>query len=1017
MNPKFDQCLWHRAFAMTGRIASGLAILAALGFIGSAAAGPTQVQLQRTFNETVHPFVETYCITCHGKEKPKGDIDFSSYVTMRSVARDYEHWKLALEKLQAEEMPPEKAKKQPTPKLRQDVIEWLQSLRQFEAKAHAGDPGPVLARRLSNSEYDYSIRDLTGADIQPTREFPIDPSNTAGFDNSGESLVMSPALLDKYLKAARNVADHMFLKPSGFAFAPYPMLVETDRDKYCVQQIIDLYHQQNIDYADYFQAAWRFKNRAALGKPKAMLNDFAAENKVSAKYLATVWAFLEGAKEEVGPGIKLQMLWRQLPSPMANQSDAARKGCEQMRDYVVQFRKKVEPRFLNITAGKVDAGRQPLLIWKNVQYATHRRTFDPAQLQVESEPPAPVPDNQPEPGSSGAFGPGKTQLVKNKPGDPDLVVPAGERAKYEAASAKFCAVFPDMFYKQERGRNYFDTSKDKGRYLSAGFHNIMGYFRDDQPLYELILDDQQQKELDTMWRELDFVASANFRTYTQFARAGGRGEGRVSTNDDQIEVLLPEDKEVTSEARIKQLEAKYLAQARDGGTEMGIKAVGDYFKWMNDSIRWVEKARVDAEPTHLNSLMDFAERAYRRPLTKAERDDLLAYYKTAREKDGLDHEAAIRDSIVAVLMSPDFCYRIDLLGGEKQIQPLSDYELASRLSCFLWSSLPDKELLAHAAAGDLHKPKVIAAQASRMLKDERVRGLAVEFGGNWLDFRRFENLNTVDRDRFASFSNDLRQAMFEEPVRFLSDVFQNNRSVLDCLYADDTFVNPILAKHYGIPVSSLNSNEWVRVSDATKYDRGGLLPMAVFLTKNAPGLRTSPVKRGNWVVKNVLGERIPPPPAVVPELPRDEAKLDLPLREMLARHRADPNCAVCHARFDSMGLVFEGYGPTGERREKDLAGRPVDAHATFPGGSDGAGLAGLQKYIRASREKDFVDNLCGKLVAFALNRSLIPSDDAMIHAMHDKLAANGYRFDSVIESIVTSPQFLNKRGADAIAER
>jgi hypothetical protein len=193
--------------------------------------------------------------------------------------------------------------------------------------------------------------------------------------------------------------------------------------------------------------------------------------------------------------------------------------------------------------------------------------------------------------------------------------------------------------------------------------------------------------------------------------------------------------------------------------------------------------------------------------------------------------------------------------------------------------------------------------------------------------------------------------------------------------------------------------------------------MAVFLTKNAPGLRTSPVKRGNWVVKNVLGERIPPPPPVVPELPRDEAKLDLPLRDMLARHRADPNCAACHARFDSLGLVFEGFGPIGERREKDLAGRPIDASATFPGGSQGTGVEGLRQYIRKQRQNDFINNTCGKLLACALGRSLIFSDEALIQEMRGKLAANGYRFDNLVESIVTSRQFLTKRGREEVAER
>jgi hypothetical protein len=252
---------------------------------------------------------------------------------MDAVARDDGHWKLVLEKLQAGEMPPGKAKLHPTPGQAQEIVAWVKAIRRFEAEKDAGDPGVVLPRRLSNAEYDYTIRDLTGVDMHPAREFPVDPSDTEGFDNSGESLVMSPSLLNKYLKAAREVSSHLFLKPQGFAFAPYPMLAETDRDKYCVGQIIEFYHRQNTNYADYFEAAWRFKHRAALGERKASLADIAAEKKVSAKYLAVIWQFLEGQKEEIGPGYKLQTLWRQLPTPNGKQTDAARPGCEQMREH------------------------------------------------------------------------------------------------------------------------------------------------------------------------------------------------------------------------------------------------------------------------------------------------------------------------------------------------------------------------------------------------------------------------------------------------------------------------------------------------------------------------------------------------------------------------------------------------------------------------------------------------------------------------------------------------------------
>jgi hypothetical protein len=189
--------------------------------------------------------------------------------------------------------------------------------------------------------------------------------------------------------------------------------------------------------------------------------------------------------------------------------------------------------------------------------------------------------------------------------------------------------------------------------------------------------------------------------------------------------------------------------------------------------------------------------------------------------------------------------------------------------------------------------------------------------------------------------------------------------------------------------------------------------MAVFLTKNAPGLRTSPVKRGYWVVRRLLGEEIPPPPPTVPELPKDEAKLgDLTLPQVLARHRANKACAGCHRRFDSIGLVFEGFGPIGERRVKDLGGHPVQTAATFPDGKDRQELEGLRAYLRDKRQNDFIDNLCRKLFSYALGRGMLLSDKKTLDEMRTKLAADGYAFGSLVEVIVTSPQFLNKRGRD-----
>jgi hypothetical protein len=964
---------------------------------------PAAEQLEQTFRRTVEPFIQGYCVSCHGHAKPKGDLDLSPYASVASVAKDFQRWGTVLERLEEADMPPAKAKDHPDPRLRQEVVQWLRALRAFEAKRNAGDPGPVLARRLNNAEYDYTIRDLTGVDIRPTKEFPIDPANEVGFDNTGESLAMSPALVKKYLEAARRVADHAVLKPDGLAFAPHPVVADTDRDKYAVKQVIEFYQRQRTDYADYFFAAWRFAHRAEMGRKDATLAEIAADGGLSVKYLATVWATLNEDVGTLGPIAALRGIWRALPAGEA----AARAGCVRMRDRVLAVRKQLVPRVPNLTVPGQNNGSQPLVLWKDRQMAANRMRYAGGALTASTGLPA----------WTGVAGILRAYL------DADFV------RRYEAAFEQFCSTFPDAFFISERARVYLDEEQEKklaGRLLSAGFHSQMGYFRDDGPLYELMLDGAQRRELDRLWLELDFITSAPIRQYTGFIWFD-RTDSRF-LRDAEFDFARAEDKDCTSDEKVRRLSDRYLAKAaRMGAGPVALEAIRDYFQRMGATFRALEKAHLDAEPSHLEGVKAFAERAFRRPLSAAERDGVAAFYRALREKDGLGHEEAIRDTIVTVLMSPHFCYRLDLprSAGEVAVvpaaaaaKPLDDYALASRLSYFLWSSMPDRELLDLAAAGRLHRPEVMSAQAKRMLRDARARGLATEFAGNWLDFRRFEEHNGVDRGRFPAFTNELRQAMFEEPVRFVLNVVRGGASVLDCLYGDYTFVNQVLARHYGMPEATGTSGDgWTRVDGAGRWGRGGLLPMGVFLTNNSPGLRTSPVKRGNWVVKRVLGERIPPPPAKVPELPGDESKLgELTLREMLARHRADPNCAGCHERFDSFGLVFEGYGPVGEVREKDLGGRAVDSAAVFPGGGEGRGLEGLKAYVRQHREKDFVENLCRKLLAYGLGRTLMPSDDETVGAMRAKLAANGYRFDGLVEVIVTSPQFLNKRAGGALAK-
>jgi hypothetical protein len=974
-----------------------LVALSALGIRASsrqAAAGRSSPAARPdAFETSIKPFLQTYCYGCHSGNQPAAGFDLTSYGTQESVISDQRRWNLVLARLRAAEMPPSQSRQQPSPAQRQSVIDWIETANAEDARRHPNDPGIVLARRLSNAEYDYTIHDLTGVDIRPTKAFPVDPANQAGFDNSGESLAMSPALVKKYLDAARVVADHILFLPSGFSFAPYPVVTDQDRDKYGVNRIVDFYKRQPLDYAEYFLAAWRYHYRSNLRKPKMTLADAAADAKVSPTYLNKVWAMLTAPGEDLGPIAALQARWRSLPAPADHKEpDGLRPAAAWMRDLIVGLRPRVAKSFDNLPARGIAPGSQSLVLWKDRQYADNRTTCRGNALQLD--------------------------LSAYAQTDPLLLIPDTEeaRARYDASFVRFCGLFPDVFYVSERGRMFLTNPREIAsdaqghRLLSAGFHSQMGYFRDDRPLYELVLDAKQQRQLDDLWKELDFITHAPVRQFKQFIWFE-RAEPPSFMATAQFNAFRSEDDDVTSEAKMTQMAEVYLAKAREITNDVALGVVRDYFARMNSNVRAFERARTAAEPSHLDALVAFAARAYRRPITKTEADDLLAFYHSMREQH-LSHEEAIRDAVVSVLMSPHFSYRVDTLSDDKalprDLQPLSNYELANRLSYFLWSSMPDEELMKHAAAGDLATPDVLAAQARRMMRHGHVRHLAAEFAGNWLDIRRFEEHNAVDRERFPSFTSELREAMFEEPIRFVENVVQRDGSVLDFLYGNYTFVNPVLARHYGMPEPP--EGTWARVDEAQKHARGGLLPMSVFLTKNAPGLRTSPVKRGYWIVHRLLGEYIPAPPPDVPVLPADETKLgNLTLRETLAQHRANPACASCHAKFDSFGLVFEGYGPVGEIRDRDLAGRTVETGATFPDGSSGAGLDGLRAFMRARGQGQFVDNLCRELLVYALGRSLLRSDEPLLADMRKHLTQGGYKFGLLVQDIVTSRQFLTKR--------
>ncbi|WP_149498834.1 DUF1592 domain-containing protein [Roseiconus lacunae] len=962
----------------------------------------TSEQSDASFADVIEPVLQAYCVDCHGPTDPDGALDLTAFDAGTPIESHFAVWDLIRQRVADGEMPPEDSGYELEPEEKTQFLMWLGQRRDDFIRRHAGDPGEVLAHRLSAAEYNYTIADLTGVNLRPADSFPVDPSNTAGFDNSGESLMMTPSLMSKYIDAARMVTDHLLFLPDGLAFAPHPVVTDTDRDKYCVRQIVDFYESQNTEVADYLMALRSLFEDFDRRSGSEVIGDrdvtaIAKRYGLSAKYLTQLWTAI-GIEEKhpAGPLAQIANRIRSLPG------DDLGPGAKQLADDIAKLRDSLTFEFPHLQVSGINKGSQPLVLWRNRQKASHRMTMNPEAYD---------------------------RLRAKRFSEIALVAGAGkveETAEEDTASGQssktlrrdfetFCRLFPDRYYVDRRGREYVNRKpndfnrESEYRLLSAGFHSMMGYFRDDQPLRELVLDASQQDKLDRLWFQLNFVADVPSRQHSGFIWFE-RAEGRYLV-DSEFDAFRSADRQATSPEMIEALAEVYIAKAeRIGAGDEALDAMRFHFDETKRKVLSVTDAKAAAVEAQKRHLLRLVQRAFRRPLQSAERQDIQQFYQHLVEVDGLSHEDAVRDVVVSVLISPHFCYRAHPPRQVGDLVRLDGYELASRLSYFLWASLPDRRLLDLAAAGTLTDPAVLRSESKRMLRDAKAERLAIEFGGNWLGFRQFESHTGVDRQRFSQFDDQLQRSMFEEPITFFADLLKRDGQVLDFLYADHTFVDATLAKHYGID-QAIDANRWVRVDNASRFGRGGILPMSVFLTKNSPGLRTSPVKRGFWVVRQLLGTHIPAPPPNVPELPEDESKLgELTLREVLAKHREHKSCSGCHEKFDSVGLVFEGYGPIGERRDTDLAGNPVDVIADFPDGSKHSGVDGLKDYIRSERQGEFVDNLCRKLLAYALGRSLIVSDEPLIESMKHRLQEQQFAFSTMVETIVTSEQFLFRRG-------
>src|SRR5687767_2117047 len=407
-------------------------------------------------------------------------------------------------------------------------------------------------------------------------------------------------------------------------------------------------------------------------------------------------------------------------------------------------------------------------------------------------------------------------------------------------------------------------------------------------------------------------------------------------------------------------------------------------------------------------ITNLARRAYRRPPTSQEVESLVRFVDLAKT-NGQSVEQGVQLAIQAMLVSPNFLFRIERDPDPRNpalVHEVSPYELASRVSYFLWSSMPDDELMALAESGKLREPAVLEAQVNRMLADPRASAFAANFAGQWLETR---NLDVVkpDPDKFKEWNAELREAMKTETTLFFEHVLRENRPLSDFLNADYTFLNERLAAHYGIP--GVTGSEMRRVPLTTDR-RGGVLSQGAVLTVSSYPTRTSPVIRGKYVLQNILGTPPEPPPGDIPPLEESSTGVERSVREQLERHRSNPACASCHRNMDPLGFGLENYDAIGRWRDRE--GKfPVDATGTLPDGQKFA-TPGEMRTLLVSHLPQFSRTLTEKMMTYALGRGLKPFDRRAVDAVQRALAADGYQFQTMVRQVVQSVPFRSRRGEE-----
>jgi hypothetical protein len=959
-----------------------------------------------SFLKDAHPILEKYCFECHGNGASSGDVTLDKFKTAADVLKDRQLWETVLHHVNTQEMPPSDAKLFPDTAEREQLSDWIEGTL-YNYDPSKPDAGRVTIHRLNRSEYNNTIRDLVGVNFQPADDFPSDNSGY-GFDNVSDVLSLSPTLMQDYLAAANKILDEAI--PTGTI---------PSETKHFQANLMEFGFNADGDSGDGWMPLGALEeDEVAMTLP---VN--------GGEYTVRVQAYNKVRGAAPAKPIYLTCMIDDAVSHVwaVEATDVANPGVYEAR--------------MSIPPGK-----------HRVAMVNHRMRGGAYELQMKN-------------GRIGLEQSGTIMVkwVELEGPLPNLCV------RYPAPSL---AVVGDGKF-NERGERVLEhngtvsttfTVPKAGNYIlrAEAYANQAG------------------QDFAKMEFAINGHAVQTFDVYAPATRIPTPGQAVFSTvllqaqpQMYEFQVNLPPGKTQFSAAFVNE-----LADPENPDPNLRARAlVINHLEVvgldepqapppMPESMKKIfAQAKTAAQSTPdpqtnmaRNIVATFAHQAWRRPVEPAEVDKLMTLY-TAAQKDGLSFDQSVKQPLKGILVSPYFLFRGEIQpdpDNPASVHPVDEFALASRLSYFLWSSTPDEELLSLAEHNQLRKN--LDAQVKRMMASPKAQAFVENFAGQWLEIRNLQFV-APDHDTYPAFDENLRRAMLKETDLFFGSIMHEDRSVLDFLNADYTFVNEPLAKLYGIP--NITGEEFQRVS-LVGTPRRGVFTQASVLTLTSNPTRTSPVKRGKWVLEELLGSPPPPPPPNVPELKTDQGQAASgTLRQQMEQHRADPVCASCHARMDPIGFGLENFDGIGRWRDAEIiapptapvadanvqaaadaqgaaANAPADANApaavdanasatevapaaapqSFPIDSSGKlvtgesfkGAAELADILASTKRDFFVRTLTDKMLTYSLGRGTEYYDRDTIQRISQDLAKNQYKFSTLILDVVNSLPFQDCRG-------